>query len=706
MLNPRRGCRIAIITSTVFSLLSSGAVCAQGPSHPWSPDETAAFLDRAREVACRGRLNADWTSGTLVLSDMGGRSFVLKSGRLVPLSESDANVAPRPRELRNFWPLPYSSQFEQPSPDGSLVAGLNGNNLVLQSARDSAVRQVTKDGTDDAPYLLGKDPSVAAGDTWSADSRQLVVARMDMSQVQGFPIIDYLQPQAEAIEWSRFWGGKVGQPLPNTTLYVVDAQSGRIRQLPFMATADQTLAFLDWDPNGNEIFALRGSRDMTHVELLATDLRSGTVRTVIDDRRDDGYVSFWSFGSRIFWPLENGQFLWHSNRSGYASIELYESDGSMLRALTSDVDVVSIDALFEGYVYFHARSDPNRPYDVHFHRLQIGQDKVERLTKFTGQNSARLSPDGRYFVVVHEDVGRPPSTELYRSDGSLVQTLTQGSMAGLEDWSIPEPFVAPSRASDQVHGIILKPHGFDPTKLYPVVERIYGGMQAAEVPRGFLGLRCGGPEADYVNMLAWLNRLGFAVVIMDAPGTPGLGVKFNMVTWRSWPDGIVDDHVTALRHIAAKRGYLDLSRLGIEGNSWGGFLALRAAIEAPTFYRAVSASVPNLDPVDSLNTVEYMLGTIGENREHYYAASVLRRVEDINAPLLLIAGTSDGNVPLSNTMKLLDGLTRTRKFYDLVIFPGADHGHQLKDGTSHYPYAVTRIGGFFQRELGGVLDSE
>jgi dipeptidyl aminopeptidase/acylaminoacyl peptidase len=316
-----------------------------------------------------------------------------------------------------------------------------------------------------------------------------------------------------------------------------------------------------------------------------------------------------------------------------------------------------------------------------------------------GVHEAELSPSGRFLLDTHHDVDRPPVTVIRAArSGRVVAEVQRASRRG-ELAALPLPERIAGRAADgktAVHGVLFKPFGFDRSRRYPVVERIYGGMQLNAAPAGFPTLS----GDDYDLMLLYLAQRGFVVVMLDAPGTLGRGREYSLARHGRWPDGIIADHAAALRDVAAARPWMDLSRVGLDGNSFGGMLAIRGGLEAPSLYRAIAASVPQTDLFDSIAWMEFQLGTVDSNRAAYERGALAPRMRDLSTPLLLIAGTSDVNVSFSNVTTLVDALAEAGKRYQLVLFPGTNHTH---DGRGdRYAYAIAEIAAFFERELGSA----
>jgi dipeptidyl aminopeptidase/acylaminoacyl peptidase len=651
-------------------------------------------------------------SGRQVLFTWQGRRHRLDiaSGSAQPLSADEAETLRlmAPQRPRSMFPINGWDRPEMPSPDGRPLASYEGWNLALRTPGRAERRALTRNGSELQPWLLGAEVLVGRGSEWSADGRHLVARQLDFRGVRGVPLVDAVTGAAESVSHFRYWV-RTREALPRQTLHVIDTRrapaAGSAVALRSVETDDVWTAFLDWRPGAREVWFFTASRDFSRLTLQAADARSGRSRVVWRETRDDGHVFFPFTGPPILQFTPDGrQFVWHSDRGGRQGLWLHDSDsGKPLRLLSPpEMTVRSLLRLGPGgeHVYAMAHSDRARTADQHLVRMALADGKAEVLSREPGQRRIGFSPDGRWFIETHQDLERPPRSELKRADGTLLLELARSrglSPAGLEG-SRAEAFELRLPAG-LVSGVVLTPPGFDPNQRYPVIERLYGGMQSSAVPRGWLGRSAG--RNDYVNLLQAYLRAGFVVVAMDSPGTPGRDRAYNMATFGVWPSGIANAHAQALADLGRTRPWMDLQRVGIDGNSWGGFVGLHALVELPTVYRAAALTVPQTDPLDHLSWIEFQLGTPADNPDGYAAARVLHRLERLQAPLLLVAGTTDGNVPYSNTLKALNALADAGQPYELVLLPNVNHG--LQGIADRYPYAVARSLAFFRRTLGGPV---
>jgi len=587
------------------------------------------------------------------------------------------------------------------SPDHRWFAGVKDHNLWLRSTSDGRSVPITTDGIQDYEWDVD-------GGEWSPDSFKLAVRKVDYRKVAKLPIVHWLKP-TEEVEWVQSdTAGGLG-PMPQSKLFSVDILSKRQVRLDTGNDPDQHFYLLGWRPDGSEPLFLRKSRDHKKLDLMAANAATGATRVILTETQKT-FVIDWSFlwfkWLRRFTWLEDGKkFLWVSERDGWNHLYLYDLDGNLIRRLTQgDFPVVRIEAVDEkkGWVYFTAHGERQRPfdraqgkpYDIQLYRVDLKGKSFSQLTEAPGQHHIRFAPLKEFFLDTHSDVDRPPTVQLRRADGTPLQTLEKANIDALKElkWSPPEEFVV--KAADgktDLYGVLYKPYDFNPKKKYPVIEVIYAGPQNYEVPHTFTHPHGFDFHAEHGQAL---SQLGFIAFVVDGRGTPGRGKEFQDVAYGNIGRHEIPDHVAALKQLAEKRPYMDLSRVGIFGKSLGGYLSIRALLLAPDVYHVGIAIAPAADLYIG-HWIEAYMDLPEKNMEAYEYASNLRLAENLRGHLLLIHGTSDGNAPFSQTMKMVEALTRAGKPYDLLVLPEETH-YFTDEATKYIQEAIRR---YFQEHL-------
>ena len=287
-------------------------------------------------------------------------------------------------------------------------------------------------------------------------------------------------------------------------------------------------------------------------------------------------------------------------------------------------------------------------------------------------------------------VDQPPTHELRRSDdGKLVALLDTAESKALAatGWKTPERFVAKGRDGvTDIHGVILRPSNFDPARKYPVIENIYAGPHAAFAPKEF--------RAGFGGM-SELAELGFIVVQLDGMGTSHRSKKFHDVAWKNLADSGFADRKLWIKAAAAKHPEMDLSRVGIYGGSAGGQSSMRGMLDHGDFYKVcVSDCGCHDNRMDKIWWNELWMGWPVD--ESYRRSSNVEDAHKLTGKLMLVVGEVDHNVDPASTMQVVNALIKADKDFDLVVFPGANHG------IGESPYGQRRRMDFFVRHLLGV----
>jgi len=196
---------------------------------------------------------------------------------------------------------------------------------------------------------------------------------------------------------------------------------------------------------------------------------------------------------------------------------------------------------------------------LHQYRVNFDGTELVALTDGDGTHTIEFSPDRRFLIDTWSRADAAPAHTLRRTcDGSLVCKLEIADISELKDagWVAPEPFVAKGRdGKTDIYGLIHRPRDLDASGKYPVIESIYAGPQGSFVPKSF---RSNKPFES-------LTDLGFIVVQIDGMGTANRS-KSSTICYKN-SKRRVPDRILWMKAAAARYPYIDLSRVGIYGNS-------------------------------------------------------------------------------------------------------------------------------------------
>lgn len=237
-----------------------------------------------------------------------------------------------------------------------------------------------------------------------------------------------------------------------------------------------------------------------------------------------------------------------------------------------------------------------------------------------------------------------------------------------------------------LYGVLYRPVDFDSTKRYPIVDYIYGGPWVAVHQTTYMPT---GVTAAMQRIAASLAQMGFVVAMLDARGTPGRSKSFQDANYGHIGTMEIADHVAALRALARTRPYMDTTRAGIAGHSWGGYFAINGMLTAPDFFKVGYAGAPG-DLTEAASINEPNMGLLSSNPTGYEAGSNEAHASALRGKLKIMHGTSDTNSSFSSTMRMTQALIDANKTFDLLVMPGQPHQPQGAAGR-YYREDVRRF---------------
>ena len=312
------------------------------------------------------------------------------------------------------------------------------------------------------------------------------------------------------------------------------------------------------------------------------------------------------------------------------------------------------------------------PVESHLYRVSLDGGPIERLTREPGTHSVCVARAGDHFVDTHSRPTVPPRTTLCDRDGEtllFIDNAAEDPRLGKLTLVPPAPVRFRNREGTMLLGAYYEPRSRDleVQGKVPLVVIVYGGPHVQIVTRSWA------MTADLTAQ--YLTEQGFAVWKMDNRGSAHRGLAFESALHLRMGSVEVADQIDGVAHLAENYPEVDARRVGIMGGSYGGYLTLRALMEAPDVFHAGVASAPVTDwaGYDTCYTERYM-GTPAENPEGYRESSVLAGVDRIRGPLLVVHGMLDENVHFRHSRAPGRGADRGR---EAVLVPAAPGGEAL-----------------------------
>ena len=582
--------------------------------------------------------------------------------------------------------------FAKFDPAAEHVAFVRDRNLFVVDLATGTERALTDNGSEGGvingtfDWVYEEEFGLRDGFRWSPDGRYIAFFQLDESGTRDFEMLDFTTLYPES---TRFRYPKAGETNAEIQIGVVEVATG---ETTFFDTdtwfegGDETeyIAGMGWTPaleDGTaDVWMLRLNRDQNHVDLLYGDPASGDVDTILTEE-NDSYIEvetgFSDVATGTITYLGDGDhFVWRSDRDGYGHLYLYENDGDFVRQVTTGAwDVTDFHGVDEAAGMAYVTTTAESPMERHLYRVPLAGGAPVKLTTGAGWHSVDLSRDFAYMVDTYSTATTPPTTTLYRTTGEELTVLVDNAALidrlAAYDLPAPEFMTVPAADGTPLNAYLVTPRDFDPTRAYPLLIHTYGGPGSQEVYD-----RWAGQERLWHQYLA--ETYGVLVAGVDNRGTGGRGKAFKTLTQNRLGILEAEDQIAAAQWFGAQ-DYVDADRMGIWGWSYGGYLSLLAMTygEGPETFRLGIAVAPvtSWRQYDTIYTERY-LSTPQKNAAGYDLGSPTTYAGNLadDQDLLIVHGDADDNVHVQNTMAMVDALQAEGKQFDLMIYPGRNHG--------------------------------
>ncbi|HKQ86441.1 MAG TPA: S9 family peptidase [Candidatus Acidoferrales bacterium] len=562
------------------------------------------------------------------------------------------------------------------SPDGKWVSYLQGEDIWLANIATGAAKQLTTGGNEDLlngqlDWVYPEELDLETAYWWSPDSQKIAFLQFNERPVTKYPIVD-LDGKIETTDYPQ-----AGEANPIVRVGVEPITGGEPEWMDTGADTDIYLPRVDWVPDSESLLVERLDRAQKRLDLLLAGAATGKSRTILTEQ-DRYWVNVSDLPIRFF--ADGKRFLWTSERTGFWHIYIYDTAGKMLDQLTSGNWEVTAGGGFgpsvgnrfsldekHGYVYFISNKD--NATERQLYRVSLSDKSVTRVTMAPGTHSVLISPDASAFVDTFSDATTPPRQLVTRADGSQIAALNENRVPELADYHLSPVEFLKVRADDgaELDASIVKPRDFDPAKKYPVIVYVYGGPDVQNVVNAWDG-----------SPFLWREMMaerGYIIFSLDNRGAYGRGHEFETPLYHHFGKIELADQLAGVKYLKSLP-YVDPSRIGIYGSSYGGYMTLAAMFNAAGVFKAGAAIAPVTDwrLYDTIYTERYM-GRPQDDPEGYRDSSPVNQAGKLEGKLFVAHGTGDDNVHFANTADLLNALILHGTYpNDLLILPGRGHG--------------------------------
>lgn len=572
------------------------------------------------------------------------------------------------------------------------VAYVKDYNLFVRTA-DGVEHQISNDASREILYgtSVHRDEfGWSKGTFWSPDGGKLLFTRMDQSMVS-----DYPQVIIPEVDWQPEEGqSRIATPAPDkypmagekmhkVTLGVYDVKTGQTVYLKAGDPTDRYFTNPAWSPDGRTVYLFELNRDQNDCQLVSYNAETGERIAELYRETDPKYVE--PLHPIVFLPWDPNYFVMQSQRDGYNHLYLYKKDGTLVRQITSGpwvvMEMLGFDSKHKAIIY---ASNECSPIQRNLWIVDVNTGKRALYDNGAGWHNGMLSADGLWLVDNWQEPDVPRKICI-----TNVATARHTPYFTADDpwkgYSVPEYRCGTIKAADGVTDLyyrMVMPVGFDPSKKYPTIVYVYGGPHAHNVDARWH--YCSRSWETY------MAQKGYLLFIVDNRGSENRGKAFEQVTFRHLGIEEMKDQMEGVKFLKTLP-YVDASRLGVHGWSFGGFMTTNLMLTYPDVFKVGVAGGPVVD----WKWYEVMYGerymdTPQSNPEGYAGSSLLPKAKNLKGRLEIIIGDNDATVVPQHALTFLKACIGAGTQPDFFVYPGEPHnmrGHQsvhLHERISRY----------------------
>ncbi len=577
------------------------------------------------------------------------------------------------------------------SPDGNSVAFIFKGNLYIRNLLDNKLTQITNDGSDDifngvSDWVYEEEFVVTQAYFWSPDSKSIAFYRFDDSKVPVYSMNEYHDSLYPSVNSFRY--PKAGTPNPKVAI--------KIYNIPSAATVNiippgsfEYVPRIKWTESSSQLSVQFMNRHQDSLVFVLADASTGKASPIFTETSK----TYIDINDALTFINNNKEFIWQSDNDGYNHLYRYSITGTLISQITKGKwDVTDFKGIDEKTHTLYYLSSETSPIDRDLDCIKMDGTGKKKLSTMTGYNNAEFSSNYHYYINTFSNAETPDIITLHNSDGKQLRVLEDNDALkkSLAEYNLGRKkfFSFTTTQGINLNGWMITPPDFDSSKKYPVLMYVYGGPGINTVNNSWDGL-----NGMWYQMLA---EKGYIVASIDNRGTGARGSEFQKCTYLHLGKLETEDQIEGAKYFKT-RSYVDATRVGIWGWSYGGYMAANCITKGADYFKACISVAPVTDWrfYDSIYTERYMR-TPDENPDGYKDGSPINFADEMKGHYMLVAGTGDDNVHFQNTVEFAHALEKAGKPFNLMIFPDKNHG--ISGGNTRH-YLFTQLTDFITNNL-------
>lgn len=565
------------------------------------------------------------------------------------------------------------------SPDGNKVAFVKNNNLFVKDILNNKTTQITKDGewnkviNGNCDWVYEEEFEFTKAFQWSKNGTYLAYYKFNETKVPEYSMTMFkdLYPTAYTYKYP-----KAGEANSMIEIHIFNVATEKDILAEIGAETDIYIPRIKWTEDDTKLGIAWLNRLQNHLKWLSADANTGQTKLIYEET-NKWYVEI---NDDLTFLSDRQHFIISSEKDGYKQLYLFKLDGTQVAQLTNgNFDVDAVQGINENTktIYYTAAY----PTPMQRQLFQVGYTgksiMAKQITKGSGMHRISMNTDLGYFVDNYSTTNTPPVIAIYDIKGKLIKTLkdNQKLINKINEYAIGNiAFIKiPNTKGDTLNGWLLKPADFDSTKKYPVLFCNYGGPGSQQVADRW------GAVSFWHQYLA---QNGYIIACVDNTGTGFRGEAFKKKTYLQLGKYEIEDQIDAAKFLGSLP-YIDNSRIGHWGWSYGGFMSSLAITKGADIYKMAIAVAPvtNWRYYDNIYTERFMR-TPQENAKGYDENSPLNFTKKIKGKFLILHGTGDDNVHFQNSVMMVEKMIQNNIDFESGYYPNKAHG--ISGGNSTY----------------------
>ena len=537
------------------------------------------------------------------------------------------------------------------------------------------------------------------GTFWSPNGNKLAFYRMDQSMVTDYPQVN-TSLRTATLEPDKY--PMAGMTSHKVTVGVYDVSAGTVVYLQAGDPTDRYFTNISWAPDEESVYVIELNRDQNHAQLVRYNAQTGEKEAIIYEEKHPKYVEPQT--PLTFLPWDNTKFILQSQRDGFNHLYLFDlsteqtgewteisQTGASFIENCKVTQITSGDWVVKQLVGFNKSkktiiisSTEVSPLQGNTYSVDLSTKKRTLIGESEGTHWVTLSESGKQLIDSYSSFNTPRVISILPTDGKKGEVYFTANDPLREEYELPEITLGTIKAADgetELYYRMVKPLGFDETKKYPAIIYVYGGPHAQLITDGrFYG--AGGWDL-------YMAQKGYLMLTVDGRGSSFRGLNFENCTFRHLGVEEMKDQMEGVA-LLKSLPYVDASRIGVYGWSFGGFMTTNLMLTYNDTFKAAVAGGPVIDwKFYEVMYGERYMDTPETNPDGYKGSDLKQKAGNLKGRLMIIIGGQDPICVPQHTFSFLRACIDAGTHPDFFVYPEDVHNMRGRDRV-HLMEHITR----------------